>query len=40
MTLLKYRKLFFPIKAVTLVYRFLALLVCTAYLEGGRVLNR
>jgi hypothetical protein len=30
------RKLLFPIKAVTFVWRFLVLLVCTAYLEGSR----
>jgi hypothetical protein len=30
------RKLLFPIKAVTFVWRFFALLVCTAYLEGSR----
>ncbi len=30
------RKLLFPIKAVTFVWRFLALLAWTAYLEGGR----
>ena len=30
------KKLLFPIKAVTLVWRFLALLVWTAYLEGIR----
>jgi hypothetical protein len=31
------RKLLLPIKAVTFVYRFTALLLWTAYLEGGRV---
>jgi hypothetical protein len=31
------RKLLFPIKAVTFVYRFTALLLWTAYLEGSRV---
>lgn len=30
------RKLLFPIKAVTFVWRFLVLLVSTAYLEGSR----
>jgi hypothetical protein len=30
------RKLLFPIKAVTFVWRFVILLVSTAYLEGGR----
>jgi len=30
------RKLLFPIKAVTFVYRFIALFLWTAYLEGGR----
>ena len=30
------RKLLFPIKAVTFVWRFLILLVTTAYLEGSR----
>jgi hypothetical protein len=34
------RKLLFPIKAVTFVWRFVALLVCTAYLEGSRGLDR
>jgi hypothetical protein len=33
------RKLLFPIKAVTFVYRFAALLLWTAYLEGSRGLN-
>jgi hypothetical protein len=33
------RKLLFPIKAVTFVYRFSALLLWTAYLEGGRILR-
>jgi hypothetical protein len=33
------RKLLFPIKAVTFVYRFIALLLWTAYLEGSRGLN-
>jgi len=33
------RKLLFPIKAVTFVYRFVALLLWTAYLEGSRGLN-
>jgi hypothetical protein len=31
------RKLLFPVKAVTFVYRFVALLFWTAYLEGSRV---
>ncbi len=31
------RKLLFPIKAVTFVWRFVLLLASTAYLEGGRV---
>jgi hypothetical protein len=30
------RKLLFPIKAVTFVWRFLVLLLSTAYLEGSR----
>jgi hypothetical protein len=30
------RKLLFPIKAVTFVWRFVALLLWTAYLEGSR----
>jgi hypothetical protein len=30
------KKLLFPIKAITFVYRFLVLLVWTAYLEGMR----
>ena len=30
------RTLLFPIKAVTFVWRFLILLVTTAYLEGSR----
>lgn len=30
------RKLLFPIKAVTFVWRFLVLLLTTAYLEGSR----
>ena len=30
------RKVLFPIKSVTFVWRFLVLLVSTAYLEGGR----
>jgi hypothetical protein len=30
------RKLLFPIKAITFVWRFLVLLVSTAYLEGSR----
>ena len=30
------RKLLFPIKAVTLVWRFAVLLISTAYLEGSR----
>ena len=30
------RKLLFPVKAVTFVWRFCVLLVFTAYLEGGR----
>jgi hypothetical protein len=30
------RKLLFPIKAVTFVWRFVALLFWTAYLEGSR----
>lgn len=30
------RKLLFPIKAVTFVWRFVVLLVSTAYLEGTR----
>jgi hypothetical protein len=34
------RKLAFPIKALTLVWRFCVLLVCTAYLEGSRGLRR
>ena len=31
-----WRKLLFPVKAITLVYRFCILMVCTAYLEGSR----
>jgi glycosyltransferase involved in cell wall biosynthesis len=31
------KKLVFPIKAVTFVWRFFLLLLCTAYLEGSRV---
>lgn len=31
------RKLLLPIKAVTFGYRFIALLLWTAYLEGSRV---
>jgi hypothetical protein len=31
-----WRKLLFPIKAITFVWRFLVLLVSTAYLEGSR----
>jgi glycosyltransferase involved in cell wall biosynthesis len=31
------KKLVFPIKAITFIWRFLALLLCTAYLEGSRV---
>lgn len=34
------RKLLLPIKAVTFVWRFCALLLCTAYLEGSRVQRR
>ena len=30
------RKLLFPVKAVTFVWRFCVLLVSTAYLEGSR----
>jgi hypothetical protein len=30
------KKLLFPIKAITFVYRFLVLLVWTAYVEGMR----
>jgi hypothetical protein len=30
------RKLLFPIKAVTFVWRFVVLLLTTAYLEGSR----
>ena len=30
------RKLLFPIKAVTFVWRFLILMLSTAYLEGSR----
>ena len=30
------RKLLFPVKAVTFVWRFCVLLVLTAYVEGGR----
>lgn len=30
------RKLLFPVKAVTFVWRFCVLLTITAYLEGGR----
>jgi hypothetical protein len=35
----KLRYILFPVKAVTFVWRFAALLVCTAYLEGGRVVK-
>jgi hypothetical protein len=31
------RKLLLPVKAVTFIWRFLALLAWTAYLEGNRV---
>ena len=37
---MKLRELLFPVKAITFVWRFLALFVCTAYLEGSRGLNR
>jgi hypothetical protein len=30
------RKLLFPVKAVTFAWRFMVLLVSTAYLEGSR----
>jgi hypothetical protein len=30
------RKLLFPVKAITFVWRFFVLLLCTAYLEGSR----
>lgn len=33
---MRLKKLFFPIKAITLVWRFLVLLAWTAYLEGNR----
>jgi hypothetical protein len=35
-----WRKLLFPVKAVTFVWRFCVLLVTTAYLEGSRDLRR
>jgi hypothetical protein len=31
-----FRKLLFPVKAVTFMWRFVVLLVSTAYLEGSR----
>ena len=31
-----FKRLLFPVKAVTLVWRFCVLMVCTAYLEGSR----
>lgn len=31
-----WKKLLFPVKAVTFVCRFCVLIVCTAYLEGSR----
>jgi hypothetical protein len=36
---MKLRTMLFPLKAVTFVWRFVALLVCTAYLEGNRGFN-
>ena len=36
---MKLRTILFPIKAVTFAWRFVALLICTAYLEGNRAIN-
>jgi hypothetical protein len=33
---MSWKKLLFPIKAVTFVWRFMLLLLSTAYLEGSR----
>ena len=33
------KKLLFPIKAITFIWRFVVLLVWTAYLEGSRVVK-
>jgi hypothetical protein len=37
---MKWKKLFFPIKALTLVCRFLLLVAWTAYLESSRNVKR